>query len=354
MEYGYTQQMGSPFRGRALEEVRAFLAGMGLRYAPGIEHTVLIRDGEDSIAASGSLEGNVIKCVAVDAGRQGEGLTAAVLTALRQKALEEGRRRLFLYTKPENLSRFTGLGFWEVARTDRALLMEDRRGGFDAWAESVRDPRASGTVGAAVMNCNPMTLGHLYLVEQAAARCDFLYLFIVSEDRSAVPAADRRAIVEAAVGHMDHVAVAAAGQYLISSATFPDYFLKDKGQTGEVWADMDIAVFLRLARRLGISRRFVGSEPFCPVTAAYNRVMAAALPPGGVELVELPRLEREGRAISATAVRELARQGRWEELGRLTPEASAAWFASEENRSRFLSRLEESDRTEGEERNGGM
>ena len=348
MEYGYTQQLGSPFRGRALEELRAFLAEMDLRYAPGIEHTVLIRDGGDNIAATGSLEGNVIKCVAVDPARQGEGLTASVLTALRQKALEKGRRRLFLYTKPENRSHFAGLNFWETACTDRVLLMEDRRGGFDAWAESVRDPRASGTVGAAVMNCNPMTIGHRYLIEQAAARCDFLYLFIVSEDRSAVPAEDRRAIVEASVGDLDRVAVAGTGQYLISSATFPDYFLKDKARAGEVWADIDIAVFLRLAKRLGISRRFVGSEPFCPVTSAYNRAMAAALPREGVELVELPRLEREGAAVSATAVRELAAAGRWEALRPLVPEAAAAWFASEENRSRFRRRLE-AVRTAGKE-----
>ena len=342
MEYGYSQQTGSPFRGRVLEELCAFLARMGLRYAPGIAHTVLVRDSEGRIAATGSLEGDVIKCVAVDAALQGAGLTAAVLTALRLIALEEGRRRLFLYTKPENRSRFAGLGFWEVARTDRALLMEDRRGGFDAWTESVRDPRASGTIGAAVMHCNPMTIGHRYLIEQAAARCGFLYLLIVSEDRGAVPAADRRAIVEDAVRQLDNVAVAGTAQYLISSTTFPDYFLKDQNQAGEVWTDMDIAVFLRLAEKLGISCRFVGSEPFCPVTRAYNQAMAAALPPQGGQLVELPRLERDGRAVSATEVRALAAAGRWEALSELVPEATTHWFAQAENRTRFLARLEDS------------
>ena len=43
-----------------------------------------------------------------------------------------------------------------------------------------------------------MTLGHLYLIEEAAKRCGHLYLLIVSEDRSAVPAGDRRRIVEPA------------------------------------------------------------------------------------------------------------------------------------------------------------
>lgn len=268
MEYGCTQQLGSPLRGRALEELQGFLAGAGLRYAPGIEYTALVRDQEERIIAAASLEGNVIKCVAVDPAHQGEGLTATVLTALRRQAMELGRRRLFLYTKPENRPQFTGLGFQEVARAEQAVLMEDRRGGFAAWAESIRSPAATGAAGAAVMNCNPMTLGHLYLVEQAAARCDFLYLLIVSEDRSAVPAGDRRAIVEQAVAHLPNVAVAGTGDYLISQATFPDYFLKDVRRSGEVWTGLDIAVFCRLARQLGITRRFVGSEPFCPVTSA--------------------------------------------------------------------------------------
>ena len=350
MNYGYSEQTGSPLRGRTLEELKDFLAQSGLHYAPGIAHTVLIRDTGDRIAATGSLEGDVIKCVAVDPALRGEGLTAAVVTALRRIALEEGRRRLFLYTKPANLAQFGGLGFYEVARGREAVLMEDRRGGFDTWADSVRSPGARGTVGAAVMNCNPMTAGHLYLVEEAAARCDFLYLLVVSEDRSAVPAADRLAIVEASVGHLANVSVSGTGPYLISSATFPDYFLKDRSRAGEVWTELDLAVFRRLAEKLGITRRFVGSEPFCPVTAAYNRAMARTLPGWGVELMELPRLEREGRAVSATAVRELICAGRWQEIRPLVPEATWDYFADEGNRRRFLERAEIWELLQGEER----
>ena len=323
MEYGYTQQLWSPPRGRTLEEVRACLQRMGLSYAQGIEHTAVVRDGTGAVAATASLEGHVIKCVAVDPDAQGAGLTATVVTALRQKALEQGLRRLFLYTK---------------ARAEKALLMEDRRGGFDAWAEELRAPDASGTIGAAVMNCNPMTLGHLYLIEEAAKRCGHLYLLIVSEDRSAVPAGDRRRIVEATAAHLPNVSVSGTGQYLISSATFPDYFLKDKSRAGDVWTDLDIAVFCRLAEKLGITRRFVGSEPFCPVTSAYNRAMARKLPEKGIELVELPRLEQGGTAISATAVRKLLRAGRWEDIRPLVPEATFAYFSAPENRERFLTR----------------
>ena len=338
MEYGYSLEVGSPLAGRALEELKGFLAAAGLRLAPGIEHTALVRDSEGRIAAAASLEGNVVKCVAVDPACQGEGLTATVLTALRQKALEAGRRRLFLYTKPVNRPQFAALGFHEVALVGEAVLMEDRRGGFEDWADAIRSPDAGGVIGAAVMNCNPMTLGHRYLLEQASGACDFLYVLVVSEDKSAVPAADRRAIVEAACRRLPHVSVAGTGEYLISSATFPDYFIKDRSRSGAVWTDLDIAVFCRLAERLGITRRFVGSEPFCPVTAAYNRAMAQALPARGIRLVELPRLERTGVPLSATAVRELVRSGRWQEIRPLVPEETWSWFAQEENRRLFLER----------------
>lgn len=343
MEYGYSLETVCPPRGRVLEELTAFLAAAGLGFAHGVEYTALIRDMSNRIRAAASLEGNVVKCVAVDPALQGEGLTATLLTALRQKALAAGRRRLFLYTKPENRPQFTALGFYEVARAGEAVLMEDRRGGFEEWAGSIRSPAARAPVGAAVLNCNPMTLGHRYLIEQAARACGFLYVLVVSEDKSAVPASDRRAIVESVCRDMPNVAVAGTGEYLISSATFPDYFLKDRARSGAVWTALDIAVFCRLARTLGITRRFVGSEPFCPVTAAYNRAMALALPEQGVELVELPRLEQDGAAVSATAVRRLVCAGRWRETERLVPAETFAWLAREENR-RLVERAEAGER----------
>ena len=313
MLYGSYLETAAPARGRTLEELRQFLAQMDLRYDDGVEFTALLRDGEGQILATASLQGGVVKCVAVDPAQQGEGLTATVLTAVRREALARGQRHLFLYTKPGNLAQFAGLGFSAVAKTDRVLLMEDQRGGFDAWADGVACPGAEAPVGAVVMNCNPMTLGHRYLLETAAAQCGHLYLHNVS--------------------------VAETGRYLISSATFPDYFLKDRGQAGAVWADLDAAVFCRLAAKLGITRRFVGSEPFCPVTAAYNRCLAEVLPAHGVELTELPRLEREGTAVSATAVRELVRQGRWQETRSLVPEATFAYLSREENREKILGRM---------------
>lgn len=339
MLYGCYEQSGSPFRGNALRDLREFLERMGLRYDEGIEYTVAIRDGRDQIAACASLQGNVIKCVAVDPAVQGEGITATLLTALRREALQRGHRHLFLYTKPENAAQFGGVGFYEIARTESVLLMENRRDGFSTWIEQVRTTHTPGIVGAAVMNCNPMTCGHRYLIETAAAQCALLYLFLVSEDRSAVPAADRRAIVETATADLPNVRVVGTDRYLISSATFPDYFLKDNSRSDAVWTELDIAVFLRAAKALGITRRFVGSEPYCPVTRAYNAAMREALPRAGIELIELARLEHNACAVSATTVRTLLTQGRYEEIRPLVPDATWQYLCAEENRRTVMARI---------------
>jgi [citrate (pro-3S)-lyase] ligase len=191
------------------------------------------------------------------------------------------------------------------------------------------------------MNCNPMTKGHAYLIEQAAKQCDTLYLFIVSEDKSAVPAQDRRRIVEDATAHLGNVHVVQTGRYLISSATFPDYFIKDKSRSGEAWTQLDIAVFCRAAQALGITKRFVGTEPFCPTTNAYNDEMARSLPQAGVDFVQLPRFEQDGTAISATAVRALIAEGRWQETEKLVPAATWRYISEAENREKILARMKD-------------
>lgn len=339
MLYGYYEQYGSPFRGNARRELIDFLERMELTYDEGIEYTVVIRDGNDRIAACASLQGDVIKCVAVDPSLQGEGVTATLITSIRREAMERGRRHLFLYTKPANAAQFGGIGFYEIARTDSVLLMETDRTGFASWIDNVRAENAGSVVGAAVMNCNPMTLGHRYLIEQAASQCDTLYLFIVSEDKSAVPAEERRRIVEEATADLPNVRVAGTGRYLISSATFPDYFLKDKSRSAAVWTDLDIAVFSRAAKELGITKRFVGTEPFCATTLAYNTAMREALPAAEIELIEIPRLEQDGRAISATEIRALTAAGDWEKIETLVPAATRNYLRDENKRNIMLERM---------------
>lgn len=299
-----------------------FLSRAGLNADEDVEQTVLVWD-DNSLIACGSRQGNLLKCIAVDAKRQGEGLTATVLTALRQEAFQAGHRHLFLYTKPENRAMFSSLFFYPIAQTKQVLLMENRKDGILEFLSGLPVATSSGTVGAIVMNANPFTLGHQYLVETAAKDCDHLYVFVLSEDKSRFSAADRLEMVKLGCNHLANVTVLPTGPYLISSATFPTYFLKERELVGEVQCLLDIEIFRTyFAPRFSITYRYVGTEPLSPMTAQYNKALKNGLPPFGIEVLELPRLTLNETPISASAVRTMMNEGNCEKIRNLVPDTT--------------------------------
>jgi [citrate (pro-3S)-lyase] ligase len=322
---------GFPFRGEALEELRGFLAQNGLKYDEGAEYSVILRE-EEKIAASGSLDGRVLKCVAVSPEFQGSGAAAKVVTELISEAARRGRRRLFLFTKPENEELFASLGFFPISKTGEVLLMENEREGVKNFVKAlaINTPAfnaADKPVGAAVVNCNPFSKGHRYLLETAAARCALLHVFVVAENKSAFPADLRLNLVRAGTADLPNVRVHSTGPYLISSATFPAYFLKDSLSPEEVNAELDIKIFAEhFAAPLGISVRFAGSEPFDPVTRRYNRQMAELLSRYNIQFVEIPRLESGGSPISASRIRRLLQEGNLEAVEKLAPETTMEYL----------------------------
>jgi len=312
-------EIGSPLRPWRQKAVAEFLARESLDYDPAIPFTVNLLD-DDKIVGTGSLDGNICKCIAIDPAYQGEGLTATIITQLRQEAFRRGLRHLFLYTKPKNRFMFEGLSFYRVAETADTLLMENVKGGVQQFVAKLEQPEAPGTVGAIVANCNPFTLGHRYLVEQAAAQVDILHLFVLSEDKSFFPAADRMMLVQQGVADLKNVIVHPTGDYLISAATFPTYFIKDKDRIPEIRCQLDLEIFANhFAPALNITRRFVGTEPLSPVTDAYNRQMMEYLPKKGIEVTLVERKTMDGGPISASRVRALLEERKWEQLSRLVP-----------------------------------
>ena len=305
---------------RALWE--QLLRSFGLEPETQADNTQLIWDN-GALIATGSRFGNILKCIAIDPTRQGEDLTATILTHLRQDALQAGHRHLFLYTKPQNRFLFSSLFFYPIAATDSVLLMENQQNGIKTFLDSLPAENAQGIVGAAVMNCNPFTRGHRYLIEQAAKECDRVYVFVLSEDRSYFKTKDRMEMVKAGTADLQNVTVLPTGPYLISSATFPTYFLKDQANIQNAQCELDVAVFgNHFVPHFGITRRYVGSEPFCPVTSAYNRVLHQLLPQYGITLREIPRLESEQIPVSATTVRKLIEDKNEKDLRALVPEST--------------------------------
>jgi [citrate (pro-3S)-lyase] ligase len=331
-------QTGFPFRGEALEELRGFLKQNGLKYDEGVEYSVILRE-DGRIAASGSLDGGVLKCIAVSPEFQGSGGAAHIVTELISEAARRGFHHLFLFTKPENEELFGSLGFFSISKTAGVLLMENKKNGIKNFAAALGDdgaplsgapaPAQSGGAGAAVVNCNPFSKGHRYLIETAAKQCALLHVFVVAENKSAFPAGVRLRLAAEGTADLPNVRVHSTGPYLVSSATFPDYFLKDTVSPDQVNTELDIAIFAEhFAAPLGITARFAGTEPFDPVTLKYNRQMAEALPRYHINFIEIPRLEIGGQAVSAGRIRKLLAEKNYEAVRELVPPTTMDYLLS--------------------------
>ena len=315
--------VGSPLQGIWLEKHSTFLQRCALRYDPCIEYTVLITE-QDNIIACGSLDGHTVKCVAVHPDHQGEDLTARVMTALLQESSRRGIDQLMLYTKPHNQYLFTALGFHPVMRTSDCLLMENKRNGLASYLDSLQRPNSDRTpVGSIVAHCNPFTRGHRYLIETAARECAFVHVFVLSEDKGLFSPEERLAMVREGCRDLKNVLVHPTDAYMVSSATFPTYFVKNPAQADSIFCELDIRLFgQKIAPALGITRRYVGTEPHSIVTAHYNQELHRLLPAMGVEVIEKERITLDGSAISASRVRALLQSGQTQELSSLLPDST--------------------------------
>ena len=309
-------------QGQKCDQWQTLLHREGLTVETIPEETVLVWE-DDKLIATGSRDGNVLKYLAVDSAYRGQDLTASVLTNLRQNAFRAGFDQLFLYTKPENEWMFTSLFFHSVAKTKNVLLMESNPSGIQSFLSSLPEKKAEGKIGSLVMNCNPFTKGHLYLAEFAAKTCDWVYVFVLSEDKSEFSAKDRLEMVKLGTTHIPNLTVLPTGPYLISAATFPTYFIKDRNNAENVQCLLDIAVFCdHFVPKYHITHRFVGTEPNCLVTDAYNRALAENLPGRGICLEQIPRLEIGGQPVSASTVRALLKQGHLAQAKAFLPETT--------------------------------
>ena len=261
---------GNPFRGREKEKLVSFLKEQDLEYDENITNSmVLEEDGE--IIGTASSHNNVIKCVAISKEHQGENLLSTIFSHLVTHMFEQGIYHYFGFTKPKNKRLFEGVGLYPVAETDHVLLLENERDGMEN--------KESDEIGAIVANCNPFTKGHRYLVEYAASRCRYLHLFILSEEQEFISSDARFHMVSEGVKDLKNVILHRTSDYLISPVVFPTYFMKEKDQAFTMNCMLDIEIFRRyIAKNLGITKRFVGSEPNCQVTNEYNRCLKEYLP----------------------------------------------------------------------------
>lgn len=319
-----------PDNKKTMAAVQRLLEKEGIRLDANLDYTCCAYDDEDRLAATGSCFGNTLRCFAVDSAYQGEGLLNQVAGHLIKMQAERGNSHLFLYTKCQSAKFFNSLGFHEIARVENKLVfMENRKNGFSSYLHGLEGAAVTlPRVAAVVMNANPFTLGHQYLVEKAAAENDLVHLFVVSEDMSLFPFHVRMDLVRSGTAHLANVVCHESGPYIISSATFPSYFLKDEESVVEGHARLDLAVFQHIAQTLHITSRYVGEEHASRTTEIYNEIMAEELPKMGLECVVVPRRQHGGEPVSASTVRRCIQTGDWARLDALVPAGTLEYLHS--------------------------
>jgi len=180
--------------------------------------------------------------------------------------------------------------------------------------------------GAIVMNCNPFTRGHRYLIETAAAKVDELFIFVVQENKSYFTFEQRFQMVTAGTAHLPNVHVIPSGIYMISSKTLPGYFEKAALTNAVVDASADLEYFVQLASALHISVRFAGNEPNDPFTRRYNENMQNFLPRYDIDFVEIDRIQHKALPISATNVRAAIENNDIHAVAAIVPETTLLYL----------------------------
>ena len=317
-----------------VEDVKSLLAKNDLIYESKVTETIGLYD-DSKLIATGSLDHNVIKMLAVDSNYQGEQLLNTVLSHLIHLLHMKNIYKYFIFTKPFNKKFFLDYNLFIIEENQDIILFENK---IDTIVEQLHEMKSElklnrGTTAAIVMNCNPMTLGHLYLIETVANKCDNLLIFLVEENLSVFPFDVRMKIVKKATKHLKNVMILPSTQYIISRATFPTYFLKEINEVTSIYMNLDIHIFLHYFMQIfEIDYRYVGTEPLDPLTNLYNQVMVSILKD---KVIIIDRLKKDDLVLSASYVRKLAKEKNFDEIKKIVPPSTYTYLKSKKGRKLF-------------------
>lgn len=267
-----------------------------------IDQTIGIFEGE-RLVATGSIAGNVLKYIAVcNKGRESGTYFNTIVSDLLAKLAQQKIFHVFVFTKPEYVDSFEHVGFNALAFSEFGAILETGDTSITDYLNKI--PKFdNGSTAGIVMNANPFTLGHRYLVETAAKNNDHVYVFVVNTDASLFTTTERTQMVKDGVADLDNVTVVSGSDYMVSYATFPAYFLKSQSDQVVYQTTLDALIFKNwIAKNLNIQTRYLGSEPVSKTTAIYNQVLKDILEPQvKVEIIDRKTLDQ--KIISARDVR---------------------------------------------------
>lgn len=313
-------------------EIRTLLMNHGLKYEDGLDFTIYIEDNNQVIGTISKTE-NVIKCLAVDEKFHGLGLTNELIKMIEDKMFEESFYHYFAYSPNYNRDLFTSFGFKQIISVDNFSLFESGRYSIENYLLEIKKQYqiSDSEKAAIVINGNPFTKGHLHLIERASKENREVLVFVVEEDKSIFPFEVRYQLICDNVKHLNNVSVVNTGPYIVSNAIFPSYFVKTTEDALDLYLKFDNNIFGQYYGKIfNINKRYVGEEPFCQTTRAYNIKMKEILPKYNVEVIEIKRLKDSDIFISASKVRELLKEGNIDQVQKLVPDYTYQYLISNE------------------------
>jgi len=323
-----------------LQIIKDFLKEQGFDYVPEeVDFTMILYNLNDEVIGTGSVKNKTLKYVVVAPKFRESTAFPLIITTLSSKVLET-YKTCFVYTRPETAKIFQSLGFSLIASAEPLFSV------LEFGYESIKDYQnylkankadtKTDHIAAIVVNCNPFTKGHLYLIEKAAKENEHLYLFVVNENLSVFPFETRWNLIKEGIKHLDNVTMLNCGQYIVSGAIFPNYFLKNEAwsDVSQKQAEVDVRIFADyIVPVLGITYRYIGTENYCHTTASYNVEMHRILPKVGVKVNEVERLALgdADNYISASKVRVAIKEDRLDQILDSLPEVTKAFLTSDES-----------------------
>ncbi len=313
-----------------IDQVRSFLFENGLKYDSDISETFFIEE-EHKIIASISRNGYLIKDLAVDRTYRGENLGGMLVSEVLNSMRQDQIFYYQVFTKTEYIPVFSNLGFNLVEKTDKVAILEAGESKIESEIYKMKAQIENhfsitlekADIGAIVVNCNPMTIGHFQLILESAKKHKYFLVLVVEEDQSSFSFSERFLLVKTALKNYANIMVIPSTKYIVSALTFPSYFLKNIDEAEREHAKLDAMIFKDYFMRiLNISKRYIGSETE-PVMVTYNQLLQDHLQDA---IVLNRRFEHKGTVISASLVRKLMYENKIEAASEYVPDNIKSLF----------------------------
>lgn len=297
-------------------KVDKFLSTFDLSYQL-VDYTLYI-EIDNNIIATVSSKQDIITSFAISKEFQEENIAGLLISKIINYLYSKGISHQFIYTKPLYRDLFSNLNFREIITTDQVCMLESSNKSITNELIKIKEKYHinENNIGCIVMNANPFTKGHLYLVEQAAKKHIKLVVFVLEENLSFFSFNDRFKLVQQGTNHLENVIVIPSTKYIISSITFPTYFLKEDVDAVLTQAKLDALIFKKYFMKIfNITKRYVGSETDL-VTNKYNNALKDVLKD---DLILIDRINVDEMAISASRVRKYIKEKNFIEIKKLVP-----------------------------------